>query len=341
MRPRKIQRVLIIVAIIVLIGASTLLMMNRPEHQHEPHRKYLEPSASAATELDSLGRENVAASADASSDRSAHVDGATISAISSPLEVERSARRLSEAVDQLLQRARDGEAFALAALSRLAGRCLAAPRESAEVPRDDQAGATIRFLQRQALERTRAFCDLPSDVLDEVASEVYLLEKQLRQDGDVGALARHFRTPESIHDNLGLNPDEVMEWALREIGRSEDPYVLQSTLELLFNRWDGAGLSIPRIAAANAVLTLDPRLALTPPHRVQEIRTLAIELLACDFGAPCAPQGPRQDYFCVVHANCATDLTMNEFVRQRLLTPPEYEALTRFLEALRRLAQAG
>jgi hypothetical protein len=256
------------------------------------------------------------------------------------IQVERTARTVGEAVDLLLERARSGEAAAVAALGRLIGRCLGSVDDFSRSMENVPLGQDVRHMQQHAIQRSQRFCDLAQDSVRALGAELLEIERKLRDQGDVWALARHFSTPAGRHDDLGLATEEVAQLAYEAIQASRDPYLIESGLRLLFGRYE-AGSTIPSIAAARAELSADPRLALTPPLRVQQIQSLAIELMACEFGLPCSARGPRQDYYCMAQANCAPDLPFGEFVRQRLLTPAEYEAMLRFLGALREIARGG
>lgn len=253
-------------------------------------------------------------------------------------QIEARAQRSSEAVGPLLVLARSGDSSAVAALDRIVGRCLRIEqRFGSVVPGNQQVG----IAQDQALQRAVAYCDLTDEEFHALADEIAAMERDLALAGDVAAMARYLRTPIGDPDLLGISLQEALDLAFDAAQSSSDPEVVRSTLDLLFNHWGGAGMQVPSIADANAELMRDPRLSLTPIQRREEIRRLAVELLACEIGADCGPYGPRQDYFCVELGNCASELGMTEFVRQRLLTPSEFQALTRFLEALRRLREGG
>jgi hypothetical protein len=65
------------------------------------------------------------------------------------------------------------------------------------------------------------------------------------------------------------------------------------------------------------------------------MRVLAAMWYACELGADCRPYGTWQQRGCLHQRNCAPQLPLQDFIRERMLTPSQYAAMQRYLDVIR------
>jgi hypothetical protein len=110
---------------------------------------------------------------------------------------------------------------------------------------------------------------------------------------------------------------------------------VNAALDLLLGTWDSAGESHPVVSGILRSFNFDPALAMTGMERRLTIRRLASQWLGCDAGIPCGPYATLQESHCLASGNCASHLPTQEFIRQQLLTPPEFDAMMRLVSRMR------
>jgi hypothetical protein len=253
---------------------------------------------------------------------------------SSAAHIERHAKSLSEAAPALLDLAIAGDSKALGALNRLYNKCGALYRGTDGI---EKKPTELSMLVLQAQERVGSYCDFGNLGLtsQELALAIDDIQRMFVESGDPMALFQHFSTPAYIGSSVSESKEEVIRNAWELASDSNDPEVVGAALDLLLGTWDSEGESHPAVGRILRDFNSDPALAMTGMERRLEIRRLASRWLACDDGAPCGPYASFQETRCIAFSNCASHLPVQEFIRQRLLSPPEYEAMMRLVSGVR------
>ncbi|WP_091241105.1 hypothetical protein [Aquimonas voraii] len=191
-----------------------------------------------------------------------------------------------------------------------------------------------------ARDRLMGFCDFSSAGFShrDYWAQLRDIELSLGARGEHIALMRAAMDPFSAQSMSEGQRDALIARAWDAVRDSDEPWVAQASLEFLLSLGPGA---VPRqIAPQIRQFDRDPALAGTGPERRAAIRALAADWIACELGAPCGAYGGLQERHCVSTGNCASHLGVQEYIRQRLLTPPEYGAMVRLVRGIQNAIRA-
>ncbi len=259
-------------------------------------------------------------------------------------EIEGRAQQLSIAVMPLMDAARKGDFAAIASLDRLLARCEAfSPDYSgATLAADASLPMDVQRQQNGAIAQSRRFCDweAPGIPAAQLKSAVTTARRDLLQAGNLAALASQLDLPaysrDPTVDLAQLDTAATSEAVWNEAIQSRDPDVMMAALEFLLTDGVAGGARVQPLNDMDLDWSSNPRVRGIDASRRALIRDSAIQWLACDLGMPCGPNTAPLYLNCIVAGDCAMHLDYREFIRQRMLTPTEYEALTLYLELLRR-----
>jgi hypothetical protein len=232
-------------------------------------------------------------------------------------------------VDALLPLAQQGNAAASYALRRALERCLGfvgslRSRDKVTAP----AGSEDAIWQAKLIERGRKFCDDPR--MDDVQqfSVTYLIpHKALRAQGEEVAVALSLVPDWQIGQEPAqsvLAERRAAAWEL--VRNAQNPYAVEAAMSAL--------AALPEDTEGPTWhLTTEASELFAGDHA--RMRTLAAMWYACELGADCRPYGVWQQGACLHQRNCAPHLPLQDFIRERLLTPSQYAAMQRYLDVIR------
>jgi hypothetical protein len=244
-------------------------------------------------------------------------------------QIERNASTAREVIDELLPLAQQGDAAATHALRRLMNRCInfvGSPRARAKVTAPEFSEDAI--WQAKVIELGSRYCDDArlydtEGFFDQVRASM----RRLREHGDEIAIA------ESLYLDVqtGQLPDpravafsRAEAWRL--IRQSNNPYAIEEAMTVL--------ASLPEdFQGATGRLAMEAIEQFSGEHAY--LRTLAAWWMACELGADCRPYGRWQQNACLHQRNCAPNLGLQDFIRLRMLTPPQFAAMQRYLNVIR------
>jgi len=245
---------------------------------------------------------------------------------------------LSEALGTLLANARNGDYASLSALQRLAIRCAAHEKR----PSAPEGTATFAAQQAQ-IALDEAYCDGSATGLNyaQLQQELVALRRHMVWQGDTPAIMAQTALPAMARDavlsdeTIYPTQDELTSLAWDFAKSTQSPEILATALALLLKRPDDSPSGVTALDNVRQALQTDGRYAALDNTRKQLIQESAVEWMACEQGAACGPHGMRQSIFCRYDGNCAAHLDYRSFLRERVLTPTEFELLQTYMAELR------
>lgn len=188
----------------------------------------------------------------------------------------------------------------------------------------DQLATNIGDDRLLRINRAQSRC---SNFRHEDFSILVSARKELLRKADAYALAKHFRTPESSFGDLGLDPDEFALWAWEEATINSDPHTVAALLDTVFNRWDSPALEFSAPAEFIADFNSHPAFRNSGEMRARVVRRHAFDIIACQLGADCRPNGLAQELNCISFGYCNTALPLDQYIALNFLSTHERDAV--------------
>jgi hypothetical protein len=243
--------------------------------------------------------------------------------------LERNGARASEIIDALVPLAQQGNAAAIHALRRTLDRCrdfVGDFRSRARVLAP--AGSEDAIWQAKVIEIGKAFC---GDISLRSPAYAGLFSREnsrrLRERGDEVVLARSLM-PDALAPTHPTSQElvERRSKAWDMIRHSGNPYAVDAAM---------AALAVLPEDVDDPTWQLSVEATEFFPGDHKRVRLIAAMWYACELGADCRPYGTLQQSACLHQRNCAPNLGLQDFIRQRLLTPAQFAAMQRYLDVIR------
>lgn len=175
--------------------------------------------------------------------------------------------------------------------------------------------------QRAAIQRVMPFCKLINS--SNYINQLNKIETDLLHQENPGVIADHLMKPDSTVQSADATPEKLSAWIWSEAQKNPSPETTRELLNTLFNSQHRLATKIPVTLGILNQFNEHPAFLSSGPYRQQEVRSLALDVLACRRGGNCAPYGNIQESYCIYRGACASHLRLDAFIEQHLVNTLE------------------